>query len=103
LDEQAEVKSRLKAAQDALEAGVAAKYGKLTEAEIKALVVDAKWLAGLAAGVLRELDRVSRALTARIRQLGDRYATPLPRLTQEVEALAARVDEHLRKMGAVWN
>lgn len=27
------------------------------------------------------------------------YATPLPRLAEEVETLAARVDEHLKKMG----
>ncbi|MCM3900756.1 MAG: hypothetical protein ND866_03550 [Pyrinomonadaceae bacterium] len=32
-----------------------------------------------------------------------RYATPLPQLTGEVTALAAQVDEHLKKMGAVWN
>lgn len=32
----------------------------------------------------------------------ERYATPLPQLTAEVESLAARVDEHLQKMGAVW-
>ena len=93
----------LKAAQKALEAKVAAKYGKLTEAEIKTLVVDDKWLAQLAADVQSELDRVSQALTGRIRQLAERYATPLPQLTEEVAALAARVDEHLKKMGAVWN
>lgn len=29
-------------------------------------------------------------------------AAPLPHLTEQVEALAARVDEHLKKMGAVW-
>ena len=29
-------------------------------------------------------------------------ATPLPQLTDEVAALAARVDGHLKKMGAVW-
>ena len=81
---------------------MAAKYGKLTEAEIKTLVVDDKWLAQLAADVQSELDRVSQTLTGRIRQLADRYATPLPQLTKEVEALAARVDEHLKKMGAVW-
>jgi type I restriction enzyme M protein len=30
------------------------------------------------------------------------YATPLPQLTVEVATLTARVDEHLKKMGAVW-
>ncbi len=102
LDQQAAAKSRLKAAQEALEAKVAAKYGKLGEAESKTLVVDDKWLAQLAADVQSELDRVSQALTGRIRQLADRYAAPLPQLTAEVATLAARVDEHLKRMGAVW-
>ena len=74
----------MKDAQKALEAKVAAKYAKLTEDEIKTLVVDDKWLATLAADVQSELDRVSQALTGRIRQLAERYATPLPQLTDEV-------------------
>ena len=89
-------------AQEALLLKVAAQYGKLTEDEIKTLVVDDKWLATLAAAVQGELDRVSQTLTGRIRQLAERYATPLPQLTGEVATLAARVDEHLKKMGAVW-
>ena len=36
------------------------------------------------------------------RQLAERYATPLPQLTDEVAALAARVEEHLKRMGATW-
>jgi type I restriction enzyme M protein len=83
LDKQAETKSRAKAAQEELEAKVAANYGELTEAEIKTLVVDDKWLAQLATDVQRELDRVSQALTGRIRQLADRYGTPLPKLAEE--------------------
>ena len=103
LDKQADTKSRLKAAQVALETKIATKYGKLTEAEIKVLVVDDKWLSQLAADVQSELDRVSQALTGRIRQLAERYATPLPQLTKEVEILTARVEDHLKKMGEVWN
>jgi type I restriction enzyme M protein len=102
LEQEAAAKGRLKTAQVALEAKIAAKYGKLTEAEIKTLVVEDKWLAQLAADVQSELVRVSQALTGRIRQLADRYSVPLPRLTGEVATLAARVDEHLKKMGAVW-
>jgi type I restriction enzyme M protein len=101
LDQQATLKGTLRVVQDGLEAKIAAKYGKLSEAEIKTLVVDDKWLAQLAAGVQSELDRVSQALTGRIRQLAERYAAPLPQLTAEVDALAARVEEHLRKMGAI--
>jgi type I restriction enzyme M protein len=102
LDQQADAKARLKAAQDDLEAKLDAKFPKLTEDDIKTLVVDDKWLGTLAAAVQGELDRVSQTLTGRIRQLAERYATPLPQLTDEVAALAARVDGHLKKMGAVW-
>lgn len=99
LDQQDGIKKRLKAAQEELEAKLDAKYPKLSEAEIKTLVVDDKWLATLATAVQGELDRVSQTLTGRIRQLAERYATPLPQLVDEVEALAARVDGHLRRMG----
>jgi type I restriction enzyme M protein len=102
LDQQADAKARLKTAQDDLEAKLDAKYPTLTEADIQTLVVDDKWLATLAAAVQGELDRVSQTLTGRIRQLAERYATPLPQLTDEVTTLAARVDGHLKKMGAVW-
>jgi type I restriction enzyme M protein len=102
LEQQAEAKAKRKAAQEDLDKKIDAKYPKLTEAEIKTLVVDDKWMARLSAAVQGELDRVSQTLTGRIRELAERYATPLPRLTVEVATLSARVDEHLKKMGAVW-
>ena len=103
LQEQSEVKVKRKAAQENLDKEIGAKYSKLTEAEIKTLVVDDKWMAHLSACVQSEIERVSQAITRRIRQLAERYATPLPKLTQEAEALSAQVDEHLRKMGAAWS
>jgi len=102
LDAQGDTKVKLKAAREDLDAKLHAKYPKLTEDEIKSLVVDDKWLGTLAAAVQCELDRVSQTLTGRIRQLAERYATPLPQLTGEVATLASRVDGHLEKMGAVW-
>ena len=73
----------------------------LSVEEIKTLVVDDKWLAALTTAVQGELDRVSQTLTGRIRQLAERYAAPLPQLVDEVAGLSARVDEHLKRMGAV--
>ena len=102
LEQQTEAKAKRKAAQEDLDKKIDAKYPKLTEAEIKTLVVDDKWMARLSAAVQGELDRVSQTLTGRIRELAERYATPLPKLTDEVETLAARVEEHLKKMGASW-
>jgi type I restriction enzyme M protein len=101
LDRQVDIKATLKAAQEALQEKLDAKYRKLTEDEIKTLVVEYKWLATLAIAVQSELDHVSQTLTGRIRQLAERYATPLPLLIDEAAALAARVDGHLKKMGAV--
>ena len=102
IEQEAAAGKKVKEAQKALDTKVAAKYRQLTEAEIKILVVEDKWLAALATSVQGELDRVSQVLTGRIRQLAERYATPMPRLAGEVETLAARVDEHLKKMGFVW-
>jgi type I restriction enzyme M protein len=93
----------VKDAQKALDAKVTPKYSVLTEDEIKKLVVEYKWLTALEIAVQTELDRVSQALTGRIKQLAERYATPLPELTEEVASLAARVEEHLKKMGSSWN
>lgn len=94
---------KVKDSQKALDVKVKARYADLTVDEVKTLVVDDKWLATLATDVQTELDRVSQALTSRIRQLAERYATPLPKLTIEVEALSSTVDEHLKRMGFVWN
>jgi type I restriction enzyme M protein len=95
-----------KAVKDAikvLDAKVAAQYSQLKPVDIKTLVVNDKWLAALAASVQGELDRVSQVLTGRIKQLAERYARPVAQLAAEVETLSARVDEHLKKMGFVWN
>ena len=77
------------------------KYAQLAVDDIKRLVVEDKWMARLSAAVSGELDRVSQTLTGRIRELAERYETPLPSLVSEVEALARRVDAHLSKMGAL--
>ena len=78
-------------------------YPALSPDEIQSLAIDDKWMARLAAEVQGELERVSQTLTGRIRELAERYATPLPQLTDEVATLAARVEEHLKKMGASWS
>jgi type I restriction enzyme M protein len=100
---EADAKKALKDADAELDALAYAKYAKLTEADIKTLVVDDKWLSAIGAAVHGEMDRISQALTQRVNQLADRYATPLPQLASEVETLSAGVAAHLKKMGFVWN
>jgi type I restriction enzyme M protein len=70
-------KAKRKAAQEDLDKKINAKYPTLTEAEIKALVLDDKWMARLQAAVQGELDRVSQTITGRIRELAERYRIQL--------------------------
>ncbi len=102
-DDEADLKKRLKAAEAALDAQAYAHYQKLTEAEIKALVVDDKWLASLDAAIHGEMDRLSQQLTQRVKDLSERYDTPLPQMADRVADLEARVNRHLEVMGFAWN
>jgi type I restriction enzyme M protein len=103
LDEQSVLMSKVKEADAALDKLTYEKYPQLSVDEIETLVVNDKWLAALAMAMQGELDRVSQTLTTRIRQLAERYDTPLPKLVGEVADLSARVEEHLKRMGAVWS
>jgi type I restriction enzyme M protein len=98
----AALKKQIREGEVALDTQAYEKYPALTQADIQSLVIDDKWMATLASTVQGELDRVSQTLTGRIRELAERYATPLPTLTNEVMALAVKVEGHLEKMGASW-
>lgn len=102
-EQEAELKQQRKALDAALDAKALAKYPKLTKEEIQALVVDDKWLAALLDAVHSEVDRVSQALTRRVKELAERYDTPLPQLAAQVTAFEAKVAGHLTKMGFAWN
>lgn len=101
--QEAALKKQLKVLEADLDEMAYAKYPTLTEVEIKQLVVDDKWLGALKASISAEMDRVSQTLTVRVKELAERYETPLPKLTDRVSELEAKVAEHLQKMGFVWN
>ena len=86
----------------ALEKAVEAKYPALSEAEIKELVITHKWQAHLQQALQQEQERISQNLTQRIKDLAERYATPLSTLEAEVQEAAEKVNAHLQKMGWVW-
>ncbi|MCL4315471.1 MAG: N-6 DNA methylase, partial [Gammaproteobacteria bacterium] len=100
--DEADLKKRLKEAEADLDAKAYAYYPKLTEAEIKALVVDDKWLAALDRDIHGEMDRISQQLTQRVKELAERYETSLPRMVSRVAELEAKVNRHLEKMGFAW-
>lgn len=102
IDGEAEAAAALKSAQAALDQQTAAHYATLSEAEVKTLVVDDKWLATLHTALQSEVERVSQALAQRVKELADRYATPLPQIDCQVSELEARVNRHLERMGFAW-
>ena len=101
-EKEAALKKQVKDIDAALDGAAYAKYPKLTEAEIKELVVDDKWMATLDAAIHGELDRVSQALTQRVRTLAERYEIPMARLAERVANLETKVNQHLEKMGFSW-
>jgi type I restriction enzyme M protein len=100
--EEADFKKYVKEAEAAIDAQAYAKYPKLTESEIKALVVDDKWLATLGAVIRGEMDNLSQQLTRRVKQLAERYETPLPQMVVREAELEANVSRHLERMGFSW-
>ncbi len=93
-----ELKRRLKEADATLDTKAYTYYPQLTENQIKTLVVDDKWLAALDAAIHGEMDRISQTLTQRVKELAERYETPLPYMSRRVAELEAKVNGHLQTM-----
>ena len=101
-NEEAGLKKRHKEAEAALGGQAYALYPKLSEAEIKTLVVDDKWLTALDTAIHTEMDRVSQQLTQSVKELAERYEIPLPQMLGRVTELEEKVSRHLEAMGFAW-
>lgn len=99
IEKEAIANKKVKKVKETLLEKVFAKYRELTEDEIKTLVVNDKWMATIEQSVKSEMERISQNLTQRIKTLSERYKTPLPQLSNEVEDLTAKVNAHLNEMG----
>jgi type I restriction enzyme M protein len=102
MDKEQDLKKQIKEAEVALDKESLAKYKTLTEDETKMLVIEDKWMTSLHNSVKTEMERISQKLARRINELADRYQTPLPVLTEDVQILTKKVDDHLEKMGFKW-
>ncbi len=89
----------VKDAQAELDQKVLDHYAVLTEAEIKTLVVEDKWVASIRAALDGEVERLTQQLAGRVKELEERYVSPLPELEREVEEFGVKVEGHLKKMG----
>jgi len=103
MDDEAALNAEIKKALMELETKIIKKYPALTEAEIKTIVVEQKWMVAISKDVKNEMDRVSQRLTNRIKELADRYESTLPELSNRVDSCEKKVNAHLKKMGFQWN
>jgi type I restriction enzyme M protein len=99
---EATAKTKAKDKKTELDLAVFKKYPQLSEADIKILVVDDKWLATLESNIVAEIERVTQQMANRVKELEERYSEPLPALTQSVESLSDKVADHLKAMGLEW-
>lgn len=101
-EDEADLKKRIRTAEAELDAKAYAKYPKLTDAEIKALVVDDKWMTKIDADIHGEMDRISQALSQRVRTLAERYEKRMPDLVKSTAEFETKVEKHLKAMGFAW-
>ena len=74
-------------------------YDKLTEDDVKALVIHHKWAEELRRRFDAELDRTLSQIATEVKALADRYERPLASLEADVAALREKVMSHLAGMG----
>ena len=102
INAESEASNAVKAACTSLDQKVLQRYGTLTEAEIKSLVVEDKWISSIRAQIDTEESRLTQHLSTRILELEDRYARPLPEVEREVEQYGEKVQAHLKELGLSW-
>lgn len=96
---EAAAKNSAKKAEAALTTAVFKAYPELTEADIRSLVVQDKWITDITAAIGAEVEARTESLTARVRVLTERYGQTLPQIMDDLGALEARVAGHLAAMG----
>jgi type I restriction enzyme M protein len=89
----------LKDAQYALNSKTLVQYDRLTEDDIKTLVIDEKWLDTIQRSVGEVVGGVKNRLIGRVAQLDERYFDTLPVLEERATDLHSRVVAHLAGMG----
>ncbi len=62
-------------------------------------MVEDKWFTSIRAALESEVQRLTQRLAGRVKELEERYASPLPELEREVGEFGAKVEGHLKKIG----
>lgn len=102
MDQESAARKKIREADKKLQQKVRAKYKELSTDEIQDILVNEKWMTSIISEINTEMDRISHRLTARIKELAERYEQTLPEIEREVEELSQKVESHLQRMGFAW-
>ena len=91
-----------KEARKALDDEVEAKYGELTEDEIKHLLFDMKWMSKLSADIRDEIEQVLNSLSSKVLLIAKRYEHTLGEIEDRTAKSRAAVVAALERMGYKW-
>jgi type I restriction enzyme M protein len=97
--DEAAAKKAVKEAQAAVDIATLKKYGDLTDAHVRTIVLNDKWRATINNRIVSELHGLTLALVGRIKQLGQRYAETLDTLDANLAKFENQVIAHLADMG----
>ena len=92
-------RAKAREAQVNLDLATLKQYPKLTEDDIKTLVLNDKWAATIKGRISDEVNALTLTLVGRIEQLGDRYASTLAALDFQLKTFEAKISSHLAEMG----
>lgn len=102
-EKETQLNSEIKDAENTLYQLLIDKYPTIPLTEVKELIVDDKWLTTLQANIIAEIERITQQMANRVKQLEERYSTPLPTLSKSVDDLSDKVAGHLKAMGLEWS
>ena len=88
-------KKAVKDAQTALGVATLKKYGDLSEADVKALVVEDKWHTDVRLRIAQVLETFTLAFVGRITELGNRYVLTLDEIDERLSTLNSDVMDRL--------
>jgi len=98
---ESELNEKIKVSSNDLEMKIVKKYPQLKIDEIRMIVVERKWLENVYKRIQAETNHISQTLATRIKDLGERYDTPMPALRQIITECERNISGHLSKMGFV--
>jgi type I restriction enzyme M protein len=98
-----ELKKEKDGLENTLETKIQEEYSKLSEKDIKLIVVEKKWLNFLTEQFEGEIEKISYELGDGVQSLVERYESTLPGLLNSVASLEKSVSSDLESMGFSWN